>query len=95
MVCYFKNVKEMKFKKGAKARFVCCYVLPEVMDLSEVEDVRFLDCEYGDVKKIVFKNKALLRKCVKNGLGYEAVKDKIEILEKHAFDKIFDFVHGM
>ena len=93
--CYFKNVKEMKLKKGAKARFVCCYVLPEVMDLSDVEDVRFRDCEYGNVKKIVFKNKAQLRKCVKNGLGYEAVKDKIEILEKRAFDKIFDFVHSM
>ncbi len=93
--CYFKDVKEIKFKKNAKICFNCCYEMPELLDFSKVDSVKLMGCEYDKVKKIVFKNAAQLRTCIKNGFDYKAVKDKVEIAEKGMFDRLLNSVSGM
>lgn len=80
--CYFTGVKEIKFKQEGHARFVCCYEMPQILDVSMLNNVELIDCSFNKTEKIIFKNAKQLRNCIKNGFNYKDVKDKVELVEK-------------
>ena len=90
----FSNVNKIKFKDNKTVFFdVCC--LPKEVDLSSVGEAFLKKCDYTNVKRIIFKDRNQLKTCIKNGMEYNEIKDKVEILEKKTFDRFLDFVQGM
>jgi hypothetical protein len=90
----FRAMNKITFKDNAKVFFdVCC--LPKELDLSSVGEAFFKKCDCTNIKRIIFKDRNQLKTCIKNGMEYDDVKDKIEILEKKTFDRFLDFVQGM
>jgi hypothetical protein len=69
--------------------------LPKEVDLSSVGEAFLKKCDYTNVKRIIVKDRNQLKTCIKNGMEYDDIKDKIEILEKNTFDRFLDFVQGM
>jgi hypothetical protein len=57
--CDFSNVKEMKFKEGAKLTITGN--IPEDFDFSLFGDVTFADCDLTNLKKLKFRDGARVR----------------------------------
>ena len=57
--CDFSNVKEMKFKEGAKITITGN--IPEDFDFSLFSDITFADCDLTNLKKLKFRDGARVR----------------------------------